>query len=161
MRISQITEGSITLTLPKKQRILGTTLLIIGGIIPIVLYLLNNYQISLFDSLGLKSFIQSFSLGTFLGGFVSLELLGVFYFFVIRNNFTALGHIVLLILNTTFYIATYSSIYTFSPVFLTGLYFLTHFKAIKCEKSDLHFKLSERIFLIFHSQISIPFNEIQ
>lgn len=161
MRISQITEGSVTLTLPKKQRILGTTLLIIGVIIPIVLYPLNNYQISLSNSLGLKSIIQNFSLGTFLGGFLSLELVGVSYFFIIRNNFTALGHIILLILNTTAYIAAYSSVYIFSPVLLTGFYFLTHFKSIKCEKAAYRFNLSERIFLIFHIQISIPFSEIQ
>jgi hypothetical protein len=161
MRISQITEGSITLKLPKKTRILGGTLLIIGVIIPIVLYLLNNYQISLSNSLGLKSIIQSFSLGSFLGGFVSLELLGVSYFFIIRNNSTALGHILLLLLNSTAFIATYSSVFTFSPVLITGLYFLTHFKAIQCEKSASRVNLSERIFLIFHTQMSIPFNEIQ
>jgi hypothetical protein len=161
MKISQISESSITLNLPKKQRILGFILLIVGFIIPILLYFLNNYQISLSTSLGLKSLIQSLSFWSFLGGFVILGLLGVYYFLTIRNSFTALGHIMLLIINTIAYIASYSSIYTFSPVLITGLYFLTHFKSITCEKSGLRFKLSERIFFIFHTQISIPFNEIQ
>jgi hypothetical protein len=161
MKISQITEGSITLNLPQKQRILGLFLLISGLLVPILFYFLNNYQIFLYNSLGLKSLIQNLSLGSFLGGFVLLGLLIISYFFTIRDNFTALGHIMLLILNTTAFIATYSSIYTFSPVLLTGLYFITHFKVIKCEKAASRFILSERIFLIFHTQISIPFNEIQ
>ena len=161
MRIIQNTESSITLILPKKQRIVGFCLTIVGVLIPILLYILNDKQISLSYNLALKGFIQSLSFWCFLGGFLTLGVLGICYFFLIRNHFTCLGHILLLILNSSTLIITYSSIYAFSPFLITGIYFLIHFKSIRCEKADSSISISERIFLLFHTQISIPFNEIK
>ena len=161
MRIIRITESSITLNLPKEQRILGLSLIIVGILVPIFLFFLNDYQISLSNDLALKLFIQNLSFWSFLGGFFAFGILSIYYFLVIRNLFTGLGHILLLILNITAFITTYSSIYAFSPFLITGVYFLTHFKSLICEKTESALIISERIFLIFHRQISIPFNEIK
>ena len=147
MRIIQNTESSITLILPKKQRIVGFCLTIVGVLIPILLYILNDKQISLSYNLALKGFIQSLSFWCFLGGFLTLGVLGICYFFLIRNHFTCLGHILLLILNSSTLIITYSSIYAFSPFLITGIYFLIHFKSIRCEKADLRMRAFRKYHL--------------
>jgi len=161
MRINQSTESSITLNLPKKQRIIGSCLTFIGVLISILLYFLNNKQISLLSNQTLMELIQNLSFWGCLGGVFTFGVLFISYSLFIHNYFTALGHILLLILNSTTFILSYSSIYTFSPLLITGIYLLTHFKAIRCEKADSSIAISERIFLLFHTQIFIPFNEIK
>ena len=160
MRIKQVTDNSIILILPRKQRYLGLVLTILGISLPIFLYLLNNYQLVFPNGSELESLVFYWSLGYFLGHIFIFGIPWIYYFFSIRNIITGFGHILLLALNITAYLGTFSSIFVFLPILITGIYFLTHFRTLEIEKTQRHFHFHDRIFLLFYFRSKIPFLEI-
>lgn len=161
MKINQITENSITLTLPKKIRYLGFSLIIIGIMVSIFLLIINNYQISPINNPDFGILILNLSLWGVTVPFLILEIPSMIYFFGIRNRVTAFGYVLLIILNITVFVATYSSIFSFSPVFVTGIYFITHFKTIQIDKTKAGIEFRERVLFLFHTRSTIPIEEIR
>ncbi|NVM54582.1 MAG: hypothetical protein HWN66_12835 [Candidatus Helarchaeota archaeon] len=161
MKIKQITERNIKLTLPTKVRYLGLIFTIIGIIIPIYLFILNDNKIYVPIESNLNSLIWSLGLSGLLGYIIGFEVPSIYYFFRIRNSITFYGHILLLVLNIMVYIGTYSLIFAFSPFLITGIYFLTHSKMISLDGIKATLEFHERIFLFFISRNSIPFSEIK
>ncbi|MFX1294744.1 MAG: hypothetical protein ACFFD2_07815 [Promethearchaeota archaeon] len=161
MKIKQITDKSIILTLPRKVRYLGLFLILLGVLLLISLYIINNYLIFFSYGSNLQALVLTLSLGYLLGYIFILEIPSIYYFYLIHNSITGYGHILLLILNITAYIATYSSIFSFSPILITGIYFLTHFKTITTDKSKDIFNFQERIFFFFYVKKIIPISEVK
>ncbi len=158
MKIKQITEKRIILILPSKIRYLGLSLIIFGILIFILLSIFNNYQISFVPDSKLRFIISNLSLWTVLGLIFICEIPSIIYFFIIRNNYTGFGHVLLLVINFLVYIGSYSSIFMFSPILVTGIYFITHFKSVNID-SDFTFR--ERILLLFATRKTIPLQEIR
>lgn len=161
MKIIQLTENSITLTLPKKIRYLGLSFIIFGITISIILLIINNYQIAPIINPDLRILILNLSLWGVIIPFLFLEIPHIIYFLNIRNSYTAFGHFLLIILNIIVVFGTFSSIFSFSPVFFTGIYFITHFKTIQIDKTKSTIAFWERIFFLFHTSTTIPFTEIR
>lgn len=161
MRIKQRTENGIILALPMKQRYLGVLFTLLGILIPIVLYFANSFQTTFLLNLEFGRYFFYISLGSLLSLIFVFELPSIVYFFSIHNKITGFGHIILLILNVTVYLGTYSSIFAFSPVLIIGIYLLSHVKTIHFKKDKAHLSYFERIFLIFIAKTVIPFSEIE
>jgi len=127
--------------------------MVLGTIIPICLWVINNYQINLPSSSHLQSLIFNLSIICFLGYLIILEVPSIIYFLSIRNTMTGFGHILLLCLNLILYIGVKSSIFAFAVFFIVGLYLLTHFKTLMVNKANKIFHFHERILLLFFSII--------
>lgn len=161
MKIKQITEDNIILTLPLVQRYLGVLLLICGILIPVSLFFINNNQVFLDSGSNLGTLIFNLSLGSFIGFIFIFQIPNIIYFFAMQNILTGIGHILLFILNTVAFIGTYSSIFSFLPILVSGIYLILHFKSIIVDKSTAVFTFQERILALFYSKKTIPFAEIK
>ncbi len=161
MKIKQLTENRIILTLPMKQRYLGLLMTVLGIFIPVALYIFNGFQINFILNIEFGGLIFYTSLGSLLSLIIIFEIPSILYFLSVHNKITGFGHIVLLIINIIAYIGTYSSIFAFSPILLVGLYLLVHFKTIDFNKDKANISYFERIFLLFVSKSVIPFSEIK
>ncbi|MHA1132102.1 MAG: hypothetical protein ACTSRC_05725 [Candidatus Helarchaeota archaeon] len=159
--MKQITENRITLVLPYKIRLTGLFLIILGIIIPVLLYFNNGYQTILVTGSLLKSIISNASFFLFLSYLIILEIPSIYYFFSSHNMNTAYGHILLVFLNLTAYIGTTASIFSFAPVLITGIYFITHFKNIRIDNLTETIHFQERILLLFFTHKQIPFSELK
>ncbi|HUY00440.1 MAG TPA: hypothetical protein VMV49_12840 [Candidatus Deferrimicrobium sp.] len=159
MKIKQVTEKNITLTLPSKQRYLGFIFVILGLLIPLLIYIFNGHQIILVIGSPLATILLKISIASFLG-YLFIQIASIYYFFSIRNNMTAYGQIILLGLNIVGYIALYSTIFLFSSFIITGIYLLTHFKTLNFDKTTSLISYHERIFALFYTSNTIPFSEI-
>ncbi len=161
MEITSDTPEKLVLKIPRKNRYVGLLLMVLGILLSIILMILNNYQIYFTSNEYFKSIIFNSSLSYLLAYIFLIEIPCICYLLSIKNLYTSIGHILLLLINITGYIATSSSILAFSPVFITGFYYFTHFKSIIVDKEKSNFKFQERLFLIFYRSKIIPFSEIE
>ncbi len=161
MRIKDSSEQGIHLTLPTKVKYIGLFLTTFGVLIPIFLYYSNDSQIIISPGFPSGSLIINSSLIFLLSYLISLQIPSIYYFFSLHNTMTAYGHILLAFLNVIVYIGTKSSIFSFSPILICGIYLLTHFKTIAINKSEETIHFQERIFLLFFVRKKIPFSELK